>query len=241
MAVESVVHSFVREQRAAYRAIRAAIDAYFLRGEDSPQAVEALGNRIEDILRYAKAVAEVVRLRGGLIDTLKLDDVSEEPGRMCNPLQSSESAIGESISIAGGSVQGSDAGDTISREMNQDAESTPPVEDQQREHVEAFPCGEADRHMSSVRKSVEVVDVSMKRKPLKSLEKGMTINDRLYFRQVLCGGDTDRFKMLIAEMDTAGSLDAAVRILSERCGDACDGESEGVSRFVKLLEQRYSG
>lgn len=232
---DEVVHYCVREQRAAFRAVRTAIDSYFLRGDDGPQALEELGKQVEALLRYARAAASMVSLRGEVCGAL----VAEEAGREGEVAEAPRSVGGERPEQV---VEAPAAGG--SREERSEAQGAQKVGS---EGVAAHPHEEdaragrksvAERY-ESAEQVVERVDASMRRKPLKSLEKGMSINDRLYFRQELCGGDAERFKGLVTLMDGAGSVEEAVRLLSAYCGDGYDGESEGVKRFVMLLEQRY--
>lgn len=233
-----VVHYCVREQRAAFRAVRTAIDSYFLRGDDGPQALEELGKQVEALLRYARAAANMVSLRGEVCGAL----VEEEVGREDAGAEVPRSVGGERPEQA---VEAPAAGE--SREERSEAQEAQGAQKVGSEGVAARPHEEdaragrksvAERY-ESAEQVVERVDASMRRKPLKSLEKGMSINDRLYFRQELCGGDAERFKGLVTLMDGAGSVEEAVRLLSAYCGDGYDGESEGVKRFVMLLEQRY--
>lgn len=232
---DEVVHYCVREQRAAFRAVRTAIDSYFLRGDDGPQALDELGKQVESLLRYARAAASLVSLRGEVCGAL----VEEVVGREDVGAEAARSVGGERPEQV---VEAPAAGE--SREERSEAQGAQKVGS---EGVAAHPHEEdaragrksvAERY-ESAEQVVEKVDASMRRKPLKSLEKGMSINDRLYFRQELCGGDAERFKGLVTLMDGAGSVEDAVRLLSAYCGDRYDGESEGVKRFVMLLEQRY--
>lgn len=232
---DEVVHYCVREQRAAFRAVRTAIDSYFLRGDDGPQALEELGKQVEALLRYARAAASMVSLRGEVCGAL----VAEEAGREGEGAEAARNVGGERPEQV---VEAPAAGE--SREERSEAQGAQKVGSEgvaARPHEEDARAGRksvAERY-ESAEQVVERVDASMRRKPLKSLEKGMSINDRLYFRQELCGGDAERFKGLVTLMDGAGSVEEAVRLLSAYCGDRYDGESEGVKRFVMLLEQRY--
>ncbi len=232
---DEVVHYCVREQRAAFRAVRTAIDSYFLRGDDGPQALEELGKQVEALLRYARAAASMVSLRGEVCGAL----VAEEAGREGEGAEAPRSVGGERPEQV---VAAPAAGE--SREERSEAQGAQKVGSEgaaAHPHEEDARAGRksvAERY-ESAEQVVERVDASMRRKPLKSLEKGMSINDRLYFRQELCGGDAERFKGLVTLMDGAGSVEEAVRLLSAYCGDRYDGESEGVKRFVMLLEQRY--
>lgn len=242
MGSDEVVHSFVREQRAAYRAIREAIDGFFSQGDDSPQALEALGKQVESLLRYAQAITGVVGLRGGVGDLLQPEGEGEEPDeagetKPTEGLSTDERTL-KLLHLAEEAKRVLDMLNGQEAENENTAEAPSVATPVAPSIAKGEPKRVAQRYVSSDRDAGEV-DVSMKRKPLKSLEKGMTINDRLYFRQELCGGDAESFKVLIAKIEAGGSLEASVRILQESLGEAYDGDSEGVRRFVKLLEQRY--
>lgn len=237
---EEVLHSLVREQRAAYRAIRAAIDGYFLRGDDGPRAVDALGKQIDLLLRYAQAVAGVISQRRELGDRLEPEETVQMPKDL------NGKSLPDEVVEGGGKVDrqaSSDGVDELDPFRLEDKFSDTIGDLQWKQQREQSRTEESQRRIAQ-RSPVDTyreanADVSVRRKPLKSLEKGMTINDRLYFRQELCGGDAESFKALLAKMDAAGSVETAMRILEESRGEAFDADSEGIKRFLNLLEQRY--
>lgn len=237
---DEMVHSFVREQRAAYRAIRAAIDGYFLRGDDGPQAVEELGKQIDALLRYAQAVAGVISQRRELGEKLNfvestqmLKDLSS--GRLPDEV----AADGVKVNLQASSDEVGEFDPFLLDDEFSDTIGDPQWEQQREQKTAEENQQRTPQHKTVAAQRDASVDASVKRKSLKSLEKGMTINDRLYFRQELCGGDAERFKALLAKIDTAGSIEASIRILAESLGEAFDANSEGFKRFMNLLEQRY--
>lgn len=73
--------------------------------------------------------------------------------------------------------------------------------------------------------------------PLKSIQKGMTVNDRLRFAAALFKGDRNQFADLVRELDLAESLPVALNILHENYkGDPSVPE---LQEFILLLERRF--
>lgn len=73
--------------------------------------------------------------------------------------------------------------------------------------------------------------------PLKSIQKGMTVNDRLRFAAALFKGDRNQFADLVRELDLAESLPVALNILHENYkGDPSIPE---LQEFILLLERRF--
>ena len=73
--------------------------------------------------------------------------------------------------------------------------------------------------------------------PLKSIQKGMTVNDRLRFAAALFKGDRNQFADLVRELDLAKSFPVALNILHENYkGDPSVPE---LQEFILLLERRF--
>lgn len=73
--------------------------------------------------------------------------------------------------------------------------------------------------------------------PLKSIQKGMTVNDRLRFAAALFNGDRNQFANLVQELDLAESLPIALNILHGNYkGDPSVPE---LQEFILLVERRF--
>lgn len=73
---------------------------------------------------------------------------------------------------------------------------------------------------------------------LKSIQKGLTVNDRLRFAAALFGGNRELFVNLVSRLDLAESLPTALSILHENYkGDPSVPE---LQEFILLLERRFA-
>lgn len=73
---------------------------------------------------------------------------------------------------------------------------------------------------------------------LKSIRKGLTVNDRLRFSGSLCKGNRDEFLSLVERIDNADSLPTALSILHDTYkGDPSLPE---LQEFILLIERRFA-
>lgn len=241
-----ILNFCVREQRAAFRAMRTAIDDYFLQGKEGLMPAEELAGRLSDLLRYVRSVGCVVRLRGGVEEALGYEGDSEVVTPSVSVVEPAAALVSEPLTAQGIEVLKEPLQNGFSEERRAVSfQQSLPVEVAAERETDvaggtrAIKERAADRFYlgEKLASAGGTVDMSVRRKPLKSLEKGMTVNDCLYFRQELCGGDHTEFKKLVASMDGAGTLEKALQLLNEYSG--LDSESEVKKRFVALLERRY--
>lgn len=77
-----------------------------------------------------------------------------------------------------------------------------------------------------------------RKQALKSIRKGLTVNDRLRFSGSLCKGNRDEFLSLVERIDNADSLPTALSILHETYkGDPSLPE---LQEFILLIERRFA-
>lgn len=74
--------------------------------------------------------------------------------------------------------------------------------------------------------------------PLQSIQKGMTVNDRLRYAAELFSGDRARFTEVVSRLDAAHSLPEALEILHANFqGDA---DLPALKDFMQLIERRFT-
>ncbi|GEM_PF-1283859 len=228
------VNDCMREQHVALRAIRSAIDSYFLDENSSCEALDGLMARVGALCSYVQSVSNVIGLRNGVDEVLSDGEVKDIDSQKQKVSQESFVAFD-----AGELGEGKEKKEELTRGEPQMPLGSA-VANVGRNGIENKGVVKSVVEQYAQSEHTEnATDVSIRRKQIKSLEKEMTLNDRLYFRQTLCGGDTDRFKELMSLMDGAGSFYEGITRLSEYLGDETEVKSESVKRFVKLLEQRY--
>lgn len=74
-------------------------------------------------------------------------------------------------------------------------------------------------------------------RPLDSLAKGMSFNDRRFYTSELFQGDAERMKASIQRMDNQQTLSDALAIFQE-CYDGPQ-DNPAIEQFVALLERRF--
>ena len=75
--------------------------------------------------------------------------------------------------------------------------------------------------------------------PIDSISRNIGINDRFLIIRELFDGDTERFGKLISDLDQAGDLESAHRLLEEQLDPSQD--HEGILILNNLVKRRYNG
>ena len=74
--------------------------------------------------------------------------------------------------------------------------------------------------------------------PLKSIQKGMSVNDRLRYAADLCAGNREQFSQLVRSLDAASSLSEALALLQNSYTGAPD--LPALKDFIMLIERRFA-
>jgi hypothetical protein len=82
------------------------------------------------------------------------------------------------------------------------------------------------------------MDSKLMGQPIDSISRNIGINDRFLIIRELFDGDSDRFVKLIRDLDQAGDLQSAKRLLEEQFDQSPD--HEGISILASLVKRRYN-
>jgi hypothetical protein len=82
------------------------------------------------------------------------------------------------------------------------------------------------------------MDSKLMGQPIDSISRNIGINDRFLIIRELFDGDSDRFVKLIRDLDQAGDLQSANRLLEEQFEQSPD--HEGISILASLVKRRYN-
>lgn len=122
------------------------------------------------------------------------------------------------------------------------ATSTPQVQKKRTAQYSGAKQTIADAYMAkaptSTNDSTRVDAVLGERmQPLKSIQKGLTVNDRLRFASALFDGNRELFADLVRKLDLAETLPVALAILHENYKGEADAPE--LQEFILLLERRF--
>ena len=79
----------------------------------------------------------------------------------------------------------------------------------------------------------------LQQKMKKSIESGLTLNEKFMFQNALFGGDAGKMKEALRDLDTANSLNEALE-KANAFNKGWDMESEEVEALMVVLERRFS-
>jgi hypothetical protein len=110
------------------------------------------------------------------------------------------------------------------------------------ETAEDAPTDDAEERMLNdllaPEKQISIADMHEQQK-IQSLSKGITLNQRFMFVNVLFDGDVAKFNNTVLEIDGLVNLDEAKHYLSTRF-DHWNETAHEVEEFMKILERRFS-